>query len=159
MSNERTAAEVAADTRKIDLNRGVTKRSHAATGVDVYMYKDTPGEYLDGHGNKVSLNLAKEAGFDVEQHAKLLAFKQKRDEINAKLKAEMDVALEEDRVIAERRGYKVRFVGSGLYQVLDPSGLALNSINLPRETALKLLDEIVEPEPEPAKVKIKPLAS
>lgn len=157
MTEQLTEAEIAAITRKIDLNRGVTKRTDEKTGVDVYMYKDTPGEYYDGHGKPVSHPVAKAAGFDVEEHQKILTFVKKRREIEESLKKEMEIALEEDRVIAERAGYKVRFVGAGLYQVLSPDGLVMNSVNLPKEIALELLSSLAPEAPKTKGIKVKSL--
>ncbi len=52
-------------TSKIDYNRGCVKMSHPSSGMDVYMYKDDPGVYLDAFANVVSEAVAQACGYSI----------------------------------------------------------------------------------------------
>lgn len=88
----------------IDLNRGVSKRTHS-NGMQVCMYKDAPGIYYDVNGNELSDDFAEDAGFDIEQM-------KKESEKSAKLKAarlkiEKEYAALEGEIIGESGDYDI----------------------------------------------------
>lgn len=49
----------------LDFDRGVTGKT-LKNGGTIWMYDDTPGVFLDGRGQEVSSELARDAGWDVE---------------------------------------------------------------------------------------------
>lgn len=82
----------------IDLNRGVSKRSvYTKNGIlQVCMYKDQPGVYLNERGEEYppeqAARYAKKAGFDVEEMEKLRQRNEKLAE--ARLRIDEEMALE-----------------------------------------------------------------
>jgi hypothetical protein len=127
----------------IDLDRGVTLRI-TGDGVEVYMYKDTPGVYLNAYGTQVSEQLALRAGFDVERLAKA----RKRREMMKKAALMIDEELDQDdvrtkKVIVERNGFTVTSIGLGRHIIEDPDGLKITERPLTKEEAVALFDELV----------------
>jgi hypothetical protein len=146
----------------IDYNRGVQKQVYQ--GVDVYMYLDDPGVYLNAFGSEVDESLAKNAGYDVEKWGKL----RKRKELMLKAKNEIEasLALVENaprKVVKNVKGFKIVDFGLGRYHVEDPDGSTLTRDPVSREVADKLLlalanppKEETKPEPEKEKLVSKP---
>lgn len=134
--------------RAIDYDRGVSIREDPKTGVQVFMYKDTPGVYLDVFGHEVSEELAKAASFDVENLSKA---RQRRERMAAAMAAiAADLPMDTDlKTVKERDGFKIVEYGMGRHRVEDPDGNTLNTIPLPKEQAFLLLDNLA-PEPKPA---------
>lgn len=137
--------------RNIDYDRGVRKSSHP-TGVDVFMYYDTPGVYLNAYGGEVSDQFAHEAGFDTETYAK----QKLRRELMAKaMKGVEDQLADESsdvhKVIANRGGVHVVDIGLGRFVIEDPDGQRLTTTHMSREAALDLLDKMVPEVKEPPK--------
>lgn len=94
----------------IDLNRGVSKRTVKTKNGDlqVCMYKDQPGVYLDEQGNEYppesALRFAKKAGFDVEEMEKLRVRNEKMAEAQARIDDELDLPKQEKQPPAKNRG-------------------------------------------------------
>lgn len=132
----------------IDLDRGVHSRSDPGTGMEVYMYVDEPGVYRSAHGTEVNIDLARRAGFPVEEHAKKrkiqLALKAASDRVMAEL-AEADAGVK--KVVSEKEGFQIVDLGYDRYQVLSPDGDVLNTRPLSEHEAEILLEQLV-PGPE-----------
>lgn len=133
----------------IDYDRGVHITTHQATGIDIFMYVDDPGVYLNAHGGNVSEELAREAGYDVEKLAKERTKKSRKDQalkmIDAELADDKDVR---EELVAERNGYKIITTGLGRHHLIDPDGNRLTNMPLPLEAAQKLLNGMAgEPKP------------
>lgn len=138
-------------TMAIDLNRGViaTRMPIAKGGMYVYMYVDTPGEYLNEHGHKVSEGLAREVGFDVARWAKERVKRERMLEARKSIEAELEMLSEDtEKVVKEVNGFKIIELVSGSANVLDQSGALMNFQPIPMEDAevlLKALTEISAP--------------
>ena len=147
----------------IDLNRGVTIRRQPTTGVQVFMYKDTPGVFLNAHGTEVDPDMARSAGFDTET---LLKDKLKRERMAvamSTIEAEFSSGPAMRETVREADGFKLIAVGLGRHKVLDPDGEELHSQPLTLEEANLLLDQLThtapkeavkEPEPEVVVVEV-----
>lgn len=146
--------------RKIDYDRGVIIKIHQTSGMDVFMYVDTPGVFLNAFGTEIDPSIAKEAGYDVDR---LLREKVKRERMAQAAKLiEQELALEEKEgvreVVAERQGFKVIDLGLGRHYVEDPEGNQLTAQPLPLEQAKLLLSKLTpdkEPKVETPKAKAK----
>lgn len=125
-----------ARTLKIDYNRGVTKRSVSRINMDIFMYKDTPGVYLNAFGDEVDLELAKEAGFPVEKHALLRKHRDAMVAAEEKIREKLDTG--EQTVIETKRGYTLIDIGLDRFQVKDPEGGVVNAVPM-AEGAAKIL--------------------
>lgn len=125
--------------RKVDYDRGVIIMTHPGSGMDVYMYVDSPGVYLNANELHVPDNLAAAAGYDVERLSK----EKLRMERKAKAGALIDKELSDDantseEEVSERNGFKLVSIGLGRHNVKDPDGNQLNAHPLPLESAQKL---------------------
>ena len=137
----------------IDYNRGVTKRIHPS-GVEVYMYNDAPGVFLNAYGNEVDEKLAGAAGYDV---VRLGRDRLKQERMSQAMTAiEQELATADDIIeveIAERKGFKIVGIGLGRFNVLDPDGGVLTPHPTSEEMAYLLLDQMAPvdapPEPDP----------
>lgn len=140
----------------IDLNRGVTKRIHP-DGFAVCMYKDDPGVYYDSTGTPLSMEVAKEARFPVEQYARA------RERL-AKAKAALEaIAMEYGEIpvghVIETSGdYAVVHAGEGQFHVCDKDTNRLTKA-MDREAAVRLVRRMAASEaaapqkPNPSKEK------
>jgi len=134
--------------RKIDYDRGVLIRAHQATGVEVYMYIDTPGEYLSVHGTPVTTELARQAGYPVDELGKKRELRERMKTAHANIEAELMLQAEEKKVVREKGGFRVVAFGLGRHQVLAPDDTLLTPNPIPEEQAFLLLDQLV-PSPVP----------
>ena len=129
---------------KVDVNRGVMFMVHQATGMYVYMYIDTPGEYFNVHCSPVTEKMASEAGFEIEKYAKE---KLKRERLRAAsdaIEAEIAIADKQQQVVVEEcSGFTIVDIGYSRFNVKDPDGNVLNTHPLSREIAVKLLENLV----------------
>jgi hypothetical protein len=126
---------------KIDYDLGVIINIHKNTGMDVFMYVDEPGVYLNAHGDKVAQEIAAEAGYDVEKYSKARVKMDRKKQALAMIDAEL--ADEKDVVevaLAERNGYKVVSTGLGRHHVVDPDGNRLTTFPVSLDIAQKLFD-------------------
>lgn len=126
--------------RVIDYDRGVIIQSHHS-GMDVFMYVDTPGVFLTAHGKDVSEQIAAEAGYDV---AKLMKERIRRERIDQATKL-ISKELEDEKdlvenVVEEREGWKLVSTGLGRHNVVDPDGNILNRSPLVLDSAKRLFD-------------------
>ena len=131
----------------IDLDRGVLHR-RTTTGVDVFMYYDTPGVFLNAYGAVVADSLAAEAGFDVER---LSHDKRRRETMDAAMREiEEQYGSEAVREVkAERNGYKLIHVGLNRYNIEAPDESRLNPRPLTDVEANGIFNQLVPPEPVP----------
>jgi hypothetical protein len=130
---------------KIDYDRGVLIMTHPGSGMDVYMYVDSPGEYLTAHGKEVNEKIAKEAGYDVEKLGKEKVRLERRRKAAQEIDAEFEIEGKEE-VVQEKEGFKVVAYGYGRHNVIDPDGNKLNNIPLTLDMALKLLSSFTTDE-------------
>lgn len=136
-------------SKNIDYNRGVLKKVHNKLGVDVYMYKDTPGVYLNAYGTEVSEALAAEAGFDIETLGRARLKRERMAQAMAAIEQELnpEVGAGERKLVEERGGFKIMDIGLGRHIVEDPDGNKLTAAPLPLETAKVLLERLTPNEP------------
>lgn len=131
----------------IDYDRGVLKRTHG-TGLDIYMYIDSPGHYLNSHGTEVTVELAKGAGFDTEALGRKRLLNERLSEANDKIRSELDAAANERKVEQEVDGFKLIDLGLGNYMVVGPDDMNLLPRPIPKQQAVMLFKELV-PKPAP----------
>lgn len=142
---------------KIDLDRGVHQRIDPNSGMDVYMYVDTPGVYLTIHGTEVDVELARRAGFPVEEQLRQRHIKEALASAQDKVLAELQAADQSMKVVVkEADGFKIIDIGYDRYQVLSPDDDVLTPSPLNLKSALILLDQLVPPGPEEATVETPP---
>lgn len=122
------------------IDRGVQVRNHPSMSMDIYMFIDDPGVYFSAHGDKIDPELARAAGFDVDDQSRRQqikqALKKASDEVLARF-GEAKVA-----TVLEREGFKIIDLGLGRHNVLAPDGDLLNKAPLPLEQAKILLDHL-----------------
>ena len=139
--------------RKIDYNRGVVKRHNPTAGMEIYMYSDTPGVYLNAYGDEVPEAMAKAAGFPVETLGKkrLVAerMKQAMDLIEAEVSGIEDEV--EIKVFKERNGYKIMSYGLGRFSLMDPDENRLTQRYLTKEEALAVFNQMAPASTKPQK--------
>lgn len=109
----------------IDLNRGVQIRKHA-TGMEICMYKDRPGEYYTITGSPIpdGRKLAREAGFNVESLDK--DRQRLKDIADATSAINEKFGIQKPEVVSERAGFKLIHTGLGRHTLEDPDGNVLN---------------------------------
>lgn len=136
----------------IDYDRGVIINTHKTTGMDVFMYVDDPGKFLNAHSKAVSDELAAEAGFDVEKLGRDRVKKERKEQavalIDAELADDKDV---KEEVVAESNGYKIITTGLGRHHVVDPDGNRLTNFPVMLDVATKLMNSMVSVEPKGSK--------
>ncbi len=145
----------------IDLNRGVTIRMDPGSGARVFMYKDTPGVFLNEHGDEVETALAKRCGFQIKE---LIKQRMKREAL-AKASAAIDAEFESEKtdqnskVVKETAdGYKIKKFAFGRCWVYGPDGDKMHDKPLTKGEAVHLLKVLratpsadAEPSPLPLK--------
>jgi hypothetical protein len=136
----------------IDYNRGVSIRVDPSSGAKVYMYKDSPGVFLNAHGAEVADSLARRCGFDVttlkREREKREAIGEAMADIEAQFESEKSRKVE--KVVKEKEGYRVVDFGFGRHSVFGPEGEKLHDKYLNKQEALHLLKVIVKtPTPTP----------
>lgn len=121
-------------TRKIDYERGYTPgrpgvggviiRTNPTLNMDVYMYLDDPGVYLNVYGKPVPPALAAEAGFDIGRWEKarkkkqaFLVFKSEQEAIEA-----ADESEDARKVVAESDGFSLIELPLGRGTIIGPDG-------------------------------------
>lgn len=133
--------------RVIDYDRGAIINVHPGTGMDVFMYADNPGHYLTAHGMPVPIEIAREAGYNVDQLAK----ERLRIERKAQAGAIIDKELSNDANTQEEcvdvlNGFRLVSIGMGRHNVKDPDGNVLNAHPLPKESAERLFKVMADDE-------------
>lgn len=130
--------------------------SYHRTGVIVYMYKDKPGYYYDPHGNELPAQIAKEAGFDVEELGRERQIMEAKAKAAAEIEAEMRVALNSKTEIDAGNGFKLFKLGkSELYTIEDAQGRNVTPSALPKADAETLFKHLKGADAEPEKSKKK----
>ncbi|BCH25774.1 hypothetical protein [Mesorhizobium sp. L-8-3] len=121
------------------------------TQTEVFGDKVSPGNYYSRNGTKVSAEVARQAGFDVEadmrekQRAERLAQAQK--DINAEL------GRVQGAVIEQRGGWQIIDLGYGRADIKDASGKKMNSRPLSVPEAQRYLDALAPQAMEDSDVK------
>lgn len=137
------------DKLKVDYDRGIMKRLHP-TGVEVYMYMDTPGVYLNAFGTPVADEMADQAGFPVGQFAKDKLKKERMAAALSFIEAELSDGPKVGEPIDERDGFKLVAVALDGFRVLDPDGNSLTPVPLPQKAAQALFNQLAPgPAPKP----------
>lgn len=98
-------------------DRGILKRHHPA-GLEIYMFLDTPGVFLNAHGTEIDPSLAAEAGFPTEDLLKEKARRERIADATARIDEQFAVDGKRD-VIDEVNGYKIVQLGSRGHQIFD----------------------------------------
>lgn len=129
--------------RVIDYDRGVTIRKDEKTGVEVFMYKDTPGVFLSIQGTEVSAELARMAGYSVDKLLKQREMRRLLSVAEAEIRARLETAEESAKIVLEKGGFTVLDIGLGRHRVLGPDGDPITNEVLPLEQATLLLDQLV----------------
>lgn len=136
----------------IDYNRGVLKKIEPKTHVAVYMYKDTPGVFLNAFGSEVSPELARACGFEVDKLLKLKLKGERMAHAMALIEQEMSSEATKREIVETRDEFRVIHIGLDRYIVEDPDGNNLTPSPLPLDTASKLLVQLTpNHEEEPTK--------
>ena len=135
-------AVVTGITRKIDYNRGVHIMIHAGMGMDIFMYVDDPGVYFNAHGMPVVEELARQAGFPVDEYRKEREIRRRKSEAAEAIDAEFERQATEPVLHAERAGFKIMNMGVGRFKVYGPEGEELHKNYLPEDVAVGLLDKL-----------------
>lgn len=122
---------------KIDLDRGVMTLRHAASGLYIHMYVDEPGVYYADNGVRVSVEVAKLAGYDIEYFGKQRERRERFAAAQDKINAEMDMADETSaKVLAEAGDFKVLEMPLGNAIVVDTEGSRLTPSPVPKAQAM-----------------------
>lgn len=138
--------------QNIDYDRGVHIRKVENLGLDVFMYVDSPGVYLNAHGTPVTSEIAAQAGFPVEEHLKQRRIKERMASAIAKIKEEIDASEGEQKVVNERNGFTIVDIGLGRYQVRDPDGDVLTQAPMSEQEINIVFDQLVPKDEAPAPV-------
>lgn len=101
--------------REIDVNRGVSIWRYPKGGMDVFMYKNEPGIYLDAHGREVPEKLAKAAGAPVEKYRKRRMIKEEQARVTEALKEKYE--LDAPEVVKEVDGLQLIELPGGMMRV------------------------------------------
>lgn len=125
--------------RLIDYDEGVLINVHPGTGMDVFMYVNKPGHYYSAHAHVVPEQIAREAGYNVDQLSK----ERTRMERKAQASAIIDEELRNESSTKEEcvnvlNGFRLVTIGLGRHNVKDPDGNLLNAHPLAKESAERL---------------------
>ncbi len=135
---------------EIDLNRGVTVKLDPTTGARVYMYKDTPGVFLNSHGHTVADTLAARCGFLIKELKKLRDKREAMSRAAAEIEAEFESekatsGTGQEKVIKESEdGYKIVQYAFGRCWVFGPDGDKMHDKPLTKQEAMHLFKVIRE---------------
>lgn len=116
-------------TRAIDYDRPCIIKTDNGTNMDIFMYKDRPGHYLNAFGKPVSEELARKAGFDVQRYSKQRIRQERLAAATEKVNAELELNDEDFRkpnIVANYGNYNViRHGDSDHHAVHDVDGNVL----------------------------------
>lgn len=130
----------------LEIGRPKAWRIHK-NGMQIYMYKDNPGVFLDVHGNEVSSRLAKEVGFDVDHLLQERAIIERKAAVFAEIEAEMREGMNEKTLAKEAGGFKMMQVGKfKKFIIEDAKGNAITPVALPQDQAEALLARLADEE-------------
>ncbi len=150
---------------EIDVNRGVNIKTDPSTGARVYMYKDTPGVFLNDHGHEVADSLASRCGFPIKELKKQREKREALSRATAEIEAEFEAdqaSQKSEKVIKESEdGYKIVQFAFGRCWVFGPDGDKLHPKPLTKQEAHHLFKVIrdttvTKAEPEGADAKANP---
>jgi hypothetical protein len=141
--------------RVIDYDRGVIIKTHQTTGIDVFMYVDSPGEYLNAHGNAIAPAFAKQAGYDTDADSKQKLIRDRMKAAKDAIEREVNGVdpTEPQEIIKLDGGYSLLGIGLGRYLLRDPDDNVLTSTPLSKEHAEQVAKVLVNAE---APVETKP---
>lgn len=133
--------------RAIDYDRGVLIRTEPLSGVDVFMYVDSPGIYLNAHGNTIPPNFAAKAGYDIDADAKKklimdrmrLAKEAIEKDVNG-----VDPSTQEVKQLDG--GYSLLGIGLGRWLLRDPEQNVLTQTAMTEEQATQIANMLVQAE-------------
>ncbi len=144
---------------EIDVNRGVTIKTDPASGARVYMYKDSPGVFLNAHGDEVADSLAARCGFLVQDLAKLRAKREALTRASAEIEAQFEseqAQQKAEKVIKKSEdGYKIVQFAFGRCWVFGPDGDKMHDKPLTKQEAFHLF-KVIRDTPTPTPEKEKP---
>lgn len=121
----------------IDFDRGVLIRQNpSAGGIQIYMYVDAPGVFLNAFGQEVDADLAAGAGYDVALLARRRLIQERKALALAAIEEELEGADAGEAVVVRQRGdWSLVDIGLGRFVVKDPDGAVVTPHALPREQA------------------------
>lgn len=131
---------------KVDYDRGVMKGKDPTSGIEVYMYMDTPGVYLNAFEQPVSEKLALAAGFDVDKFRSARQRQERMAYAKQQIEKELAHGIPQKEPLLERKGWKIMVLGKNLHNVVDPDGNVLNQFPLGEEVARSVFDSLIPPE-------------
>lgn len=134
--------------RVIDYDRGVIFRNNPQFGMDIYMYVDTPGEYLNVHGKPVNEELAKQAGFPVDTYGKEREKRRRMAIAKDAIEKELNASGAVREVVKENGEYRLVHLGHSRYAVEDGDSNKLHPNYLTLELGEKLLEVMGGPGPK-----------
>jgi hypothetical protein len=108
--------------RAIDYDRGVVIRIVNDLNMEVFMYKDTPGIYLNAYGQPVPEVLAAQAGFDVERLRAGRVRRERMAQAAAAIEKETSEFSPTRIVVEEKEGYRIVSLGAGRHFLEDADG-------------------------------------
>lgn len=128
----------------IDFDRGVLIRQNvSAGGIQVYMYVDQPGVFLNAFGDEVDEDLAAGAGFDVTALKRKRLIAERKAEALAAIEQELAGADEGEAITVRQRGeWQLVDIGLGRHVIKDPDGSVVTPAPLPREQADIVFDKL-----------------
>lgn len=103
---------------------GVIIGVHKVLNMDIYMYANDPGIYLNAYGKRVPSSMAEAAGFDI----KMWEAKRKKKAAFASFAKSQEAAEatgfddNEVKVLAEHEGFKLIELPQGRATIIDPEG-------------------------------------
>lgn len=141
----------------IDFDRGVAIRNIHRTGMDVYMYIDTPGVYFARNGHEVPEAIAREAGFDIEKLGKERVKRQRLRDAYDAIERDSDAGVSTHSVVDEKGGFRLVDIGQERYIITsaDDSNVTLTAVPLPHKEAKRLWDELTKEVAAPKKTEEK----
>lgn len=131
----------------LDANRGLQIR-FGPGGMEVAMYKDTPGIYLSVTGAIVSEQVAAAAGFPVKALGQKREIQLRKETAFAAIEEEFSV-VSKSEVIAEAGGFQVVSLGIGRHEIRDPTGAVLTEKPMSKKAAKLLLQKLAPTEVVP----------
>ncbi len=135
----------------IDLNRGVSIKMDPNSGARVFMYKDTPGVFLNEHGDEVDVSLANRCGYQIKELSKLRLKREALAKASAEIEAEFEGEKAEQnfKVITETKdGYKIKQFAFGRCWVFGPEEDKMHDKPLTKGEAVHLL-KVLRASPKP----------
>lgn len=133
---------------KLDLDRGVIVKFHPANRMQIAMYVDSPGVYYTETGEPVAPELARQAGFKVEN---LLREKLKLERLAA-FRRQLDAEMREEeeafaQALSNKSNHDVRHIGGGQYALFSKDGKKLTRVAMTKADVELLVGKTVDADP------------